>query len=155
MSKSKKNKYFRYALLFLCTCLTTSCMLVDLSAPPYLIISIVPVITSDEESDNYTNITFNIANTSEKTITSFLTSCFLYDGKTRKPLMHNNRIRSTFSGIIAPKENRIFLINLDTHISEIPDSPFIIDFFTILQIEYSDGSVWTDPYCMWYTGYGV
>jgi hypothetical protein len=128
-------------------------MLTGENAPPYLTVNLEPVLEADGGNINYAGIRFNIANTSQKTISSFVTSCFLYDGNTRKPLMQNNRVRSGFTGAIIPKDERVFTISLDDRIGAVPDSPFIIDFFTLTRVDYSDGSSWTDPYCIWYTRY--
>jgi hypothetical protein len=79
----------------------------------------------------------------------------VYDAETkRSPFIGSNTIKVTHNGTVAPGEKILFITSLDPYTHIAPSKPYIIDFFYISRIEYSDGSAWEDKYGVYHTGSG-
>lgn len=98
-------------------------------------------------SPHYTacGVHFSVTNKTRKTMKKLSISCMVYsDMNGSNPFMGNNNIHADFTENIAPGETKILILNLDPYLSVVPSEPFIIDFFFIKRIEFTDGSVYTD-----------
>jgi len=146
---SGKNKIFAIlAAVFL----AASCGIIPGEPPPYIITKPAFEITERPYNFNYAGITFKFLNTSEKTVNSVTVSFMLFDAKTQgNPFYGSNIFEITKSDLIQPKENREVIISLDPYIYIAPSEPYLIDYFYISEIRYSDGSAWQDK-CGLYHG---
>ena len=122
----------------------------------------IPVVTGNAETPfiiskpqcnlgnlppHYTHcgVHFTITNKSQKTMNSLSVSCMVYaDMDGNNPFIGNNNVHADFPESIAPGQTKTLILNLDPYITVIPTEPFIIDFFFVKTINFSDGSVYTD-----------
>ena len=71
----------------------------------------------------------------------------LFDAKTHgSPFIGSNIFAITKLDVVLPNQNREIIISLDQYIYVAPADPFLIDFFYISEIVYTDGSTWQDKY---------
>ncbi len=93
---------------------------------------------------------FSYTNTSSKTVSRIKISCMVYaDEQGTNPFMGTNHILADFpeSGVtddIASGDSRNFILNLDPYIYCAPSSPYLIDYFFVKKITFTDGSTWED-----------
>lgn len=121
--------------------------------PPYLISNPEVKIVPNPGVYTFCGIEFVFYNTSKKEISRIDVSCYAYSATDKKNVLSgSNKIEASFSDTIPAQGSKRFAISLDSRLYCIPEEPFIIDFFTIPTIHFSDGSVWTDPICQFYTG---
>ncbi|MFI3258223.1 MAG: hypothetical protein R3Y36_08005 [Spirochaetales bacterium] len=100
-----------------------------------------------EGQREFADIYFTFYNNSEKAITSILFNCLIFDSEDdSNPFVGNNAVEAHCSQYIPAFSSQEIVYNLDSYINEMPESPYVIDFFYIQRIEYDDGSVWEDPY---------
>ncbi len=134
--------FFVLVVLLLCACE----VFMAPPAPPFVITKPVCVIGASEPNYQCGGIEFTLYNTSNKTISGIAMSCMVYDAETEKsPFIGSNIIKATFSGLILPDESRRLILSLDDHMHTIPEDPYLLDFFYISKVMYTDGSVWEDP----------
>ena len=116
-------------------------------APPFVITK--PVCETQERHGyyNYAGIVFKFMNTSNKIIDEITVSFMLYDSITREsPFIGSNKFTITKLDLLLPNDNKEIFISLDQYIYVAPQSPYLIDFFYISKIHFSDDSVWEDKY---------
>jgi hypothetical protein len=71
----------------------------------------------------------------------------LFDPITKKPLsMSGPHFSVVCRETIDPGEEIDLRISLDFFIHYIPDSPFLIDNFSVRRIYYTDKTTWEDPF---------
>ena len=124
----------------------------EINTPPYIISVPVSKNTSNPPYYNHGGLEFSLSNKTTKPITKIDISCFVYsssDGK--NPFSGSNRIRASFGETIDSGETKKFAVSLDSRLCGIPPEPFIIDFLTVPKIVFSDGTIWTDPVCQFFT----
>ncbi len=122
------------------------------NAPPYLVGGPVACCTEKPGAYRFAGIEFDFYNKSAVPVESFSVSCRVYrteDGK--NPLVISNTVTARFNAPVQPGEQKHLCISLDSRIIAIPQSSFLVDFFTVPEIVYSDGSIWTDSLCCFYT----
>ncbi len=137
--------------LFLLLCavvLWNSCVQSVYSAP-YVISSPECVIGKTDSFFSYAGVIASFINTAESDIASLYISFNVYDASTKKnPFFGSNTIQTVYEDIIYPDEETELCISLDEYVHSIPLEPFLIQNFCISKIVYSDGSVWTDYFCV-------
>ena len=132
------------SLLFI---LQTACSNIYTQTPPYTITTPKCELGGISFEFFYAGISFSFLNKSEKSISSITASFMLFDGKTQtSPFIGSNKFEIKKLTLISPGENRDVLISLDNFIFIAPIEPYLIDFFYISKIEYTDGSIWEDKY---------
>ncbi len=140
-------------LLSLAVGLLASCDLQPDSFPPFVLGK--PECVIGERPGYYlvAGIEFEFANTSGKSIRSLSVSAMVYDRETESnPFVGSNRIEGLFAGDIPGKSKIDAAIPLDSYIYVAPSEPYIVDFFYVSAIEYSDGTSWADPNGAYCTG---
>ena len=119
----------------------------QVEAPPFVITK--PVCETRERSGyfRYAGIVFNFMNTENKVIDEVTVSFSLYDSATNEnPFIGSNRFEITKMNLLLPNENKEVIISLDQYIYYAPLTPYLIDFFYISRIHFTDGSIWEDIY---------
>ena len=130
-----------------------NCSMIAEGPPPYTITK--PVFETSQRSYvfTYAGLSFYLMNNTQKTINSIKVSFMLFDSKTKSsPFIGSNIFEITVNDTIHPDENREILISLDKYVHTAPAEPYLIDYFHISQINYSDGSIWRDKYGTYNTG---
>ena len=113
--------------------------------PPFVITR--PVMEINERSNHYTyaGIAFRFLNNSGEHIERLTVSFMLFDAKTMgSPFIGNNRFEIIKWEMIFPGENREVFISLDPFIYTAPTEPYLIDFFYVSEIHYTNGDNWED-----------
>ena len=113
--------------------------------PPFVIT--IPVMEISERPYQYTyaGLAFKLLNNSGEHIDRIIVSFMLFDTKTQgSPFIGNNRFEITKWDMIYPGENREIFISLDQYIYTAPTEPYLIDFFYISEIHYTNGESWED-----------
>jgi hypothetical protein len=126
--------------------LLPSCEGIIPDTPPYIITTPVCRLSYGSSYDfTYAGISFSFMNKSEKTVDS-VTACFtLFDSKTQSnPFTGGNVFEITKLVIVPPGENSEIVLSLDSFIHIAPSEPYLIDFFYISEIHYTDDSTWKD-----------
>lgn len=129
-----------------------SCESEKTSSPPYVI---GPLHCSLGERKSYylvAGLEFDFWNISQKDIVEIETSGVVFDRDTEaNPFVGTNVISSVFSGRIPANTKHTLILPLDQYIYHVPVKPYIIDYFYIKKILYSDGSIWVDCSGAYYT----
>jgi hypothetical protein len=115
--------------------------------PPYIIS--VPECILGEKPGYYmvSGIEFTFYNASVKSVSDITVSFTVYDAETLdNPFIGTNNITTSFNGTIDPQKNETLIIPLDTYIYVTPEHPYLIDFFYIKEIKFTDGSSWQDQW---------
>jgi len=139
------------AAVFLMACDGLGMVIMDLppatpmEVPPFVITKPVMEISEREYQYNYAGIAFKFMNSSVKHIDSITVSFMLFDVKTQgSAFIGSNRFEITKFDMIFPGENREVFISLDRYIYTAPTEPYLIDFFYVSQIHYTNGGIWED-----------
>ena len=128
------------------------CKALDPDDPPYVISKPVSVAGSHAGFYNFAGVELTFYNKSDKTIQNITTQCIVYDADTKlNPCIGSNILKLKYSGAINPNESVPMIISLDKYLYVAPTKAFLIDFFFIASIEYSDGSFWEDENGAYYT----
>jgi hypothetical protein len=113
--------------------------------PPFVITK--PVIEIIERTNyfRYAGIVFKFLNNSNDYVDRITITFMLFDTKTRdSPFIGSNKFEISKWDLVAPDENKEVLISLDKFIYTAPVEPYLIDFFYISEIHYTDENVWRD-----------
>ncbi len=146
----KKNKVTVIFLLLLVASVS-SC--VNTKTIPYVITEPECIIGKEDGVHDFAGIHFTFYNNSEKIIQSFKFRCLVFDSEGElNPLVGTNTIIARYEQNILSKDEHDVVFSLDSYILEVPSEPYIIDFFYVTTIEFSDGSTWKDPYGSWIQG---
>ena len=125
----------------------SSCGGILANNPPYTITTPVCSFANNVYDFTFAGIVFNFLNKSTKPISSLTGSFRLYDGKTEaNPFHGSNAFEITRIININVDENRVIVLSLDPFIHVVPEVPYIVDFFYISKIKYTDGTVWEDKF---------
>lgn len=114
----------------------------------------VPEMKIEEKAGYYrlAGIEFDIYNMSGKEIKSVEISCFVYSAAENKNVLTgSNKIESKFIELIPSNTSKRLAISLDSRLYKIPNENYLIDFLTVPEIRFTDGSVWKDSICQFYT----
>jgi len=139
------------AALFLIACDAITRVVADLppvnpsEAPPFVITRPVMEISERTNYYAYAGIAFKFLNNSDSHIDRITVSFMLFDAKTQgSPFIGNNRFEISKWDLIFPGENKEMFISLDRYIYNAPTEPYLIDFFYVSEIHYTDDSIWED-----------
>ena len=146
----QNNKLVIAALMVL---LFSSCNILLRKLPPYIITKPFCEISGNSSNYSYAGIKFNFHNKGEKTISRITVSFALFDAKTKNnPFTGSNVFEITKSELIMPDAHTSVVLTLDPYIYAAPAEPYLIDYFYISEIRYTDGSVWNDKYGIYNQG---
>ena len=124
-----------------------SCGYTATEPPPYIISAPYTDITGNLYNYNYAGIRFDFFNRSGKTVRQITASFMLFDSKTgTNPFYGSNVFEIAWSEKIMQSEKREVILSLDMYLHAVPAEPYLIDFFYISEIQYTDGSTWKDKY---------
>lgn len=138
------------AILF-ASALLGSCSLFGNGSPPYVISAPASVAGPCEGYYRYAGVDFDFCNTGDKAVAELSVSFLVYDAKTKmNPFAGSNLVKYEYSGAIAPGETASLKVSLDGRAHVAPKEPYLVDFFTVPRIVYSDGTSWEDPSCAYY-----
>lgn len=130
-----------FALSFL------SCDSMIPETPPFIITRPVFELAGSSYDFTYAGISFNFLNKAAKTINSVTASFMLFDERMQSsPFIGSNLFEIKKLISISPGENTEIVLSLDKFIYIAPTEPYLIDFFYICEITYSDGGKWEDKY---------
>jgi len=116
-------------------------------APPFVITRPVFEINSRLNYFNYAGLVFYFLNSSQENVDGITLSFMLFDAETQaSPFFGSNKFEITKYVLVLPNENKEVIISLDSIIYIAPEKPYLIDFFYISEIHYTDGGVWQDKY---------
>jgi hypothetical protein len=133
--------------------LLAACSLSQPGSPPYVVTKPVCAIGERTGYYHYAGVEFEFLNTSGKTVSRITVSFMLFDAETEKnPLVGSNLFKLDLLGTVYANEKKEMIIPLDPYIYVAPADPYIIDFFYIKEIRYTDGSSWEDEYGTYHTG---
>jgi hypothetical protein len=135
----------KFLFLFI-TIILISCNTIIPSNPPYVITRPSCETTERPGFFTYAGLTFKFLNTSGKSIDNITVSFMLFDADTKEnPFIGSNIFKIKTISSIQVNENKDIIISLDKYIYIAPSDPYIVDFFYIAEIQYTDGSTWQDP----------
>jgi len=116
-------------------------------SPPYIITTPVCELSGNSYDFTYAGISFSFMNKSRKTVDSVTAYFMLFDSRTQSnPFFGSNIFEITKLVLISPEENKRIVLSIDNFIHIAPTEPYLIDFFYISKIHYTDGSIWEDQY---------
>ena len=115
--------------------------------PPFVITRPVCETRERQPYFNYAGIVFKFMNTGNKIIDEITVSFMLYDSITKEnPFVGSNKFSIKKLDLIPPDDNKEVIISLDHYIYFAPQTPYLIDFFYISEIHFTDDSIWEDKY---------
>jgi hypothetical protein len=133
--------------IFIIAFLLPSCTAIIPGSPPFVITAPVCELADNSYEFTHAGILFNFENKSNKDIDSITASFMLFDARTQaNPFMWSNLFEIKKLIFIPSGENTRVILSLDKFIYITPTEPYLIDFFYISKIEYTDGSIWEDKY---------
>jgi hypothetical protein len=99
------------------------------------------IIGAREGLWNSAGIDFDFANTSGKTVDSVSLFFAVFPVNGQNPFMRDSGIlKAVVTARILPGEKKTLSIPLDERLSSIPEGTFIVDFFSVTKLVWSDGS---------------
>lgn len=123
-----------------------SCAVNPVEAPPFVVSKPQCVIGDGGNRYRICGIEFEYFNTGDLPVESLEISCMVYDRETgENPFIGSNLVGAAFSETISPRSGVSLAVPLDPYLYVVPSAPFVIDFFHVVKIVYSDGSTWEDP----------
>ena len=115
--------------------------------PPFVITRPVFEISERVNYFTFAGLVFSFLNTTQKNVESITVSFMLFDNDTRaSPFFGSNKFEITKIDLVLPNENKEIILSLDRFIYVAPEEPYIVDFFYISEIQYTDGNAWQDKY---------
>lgn len=112
---------------------------------PFVITTPVCSLSPRAGAYDYCGVTFSFKNTSNKTVSHLKISCMVYkDLNGTNPFMGTNHILADYPETVQPGETKDFILNLDPYLYTIPTEVYLIDYFFVKDLTYSDGSSWHD-----------
>lgn len=152
--KMKRNlAVFLFTVICLTACDSPTWIIADAppatpsEVPPFVISRPVVEITERINYFKCAGIVFKFLNTAQKDADRLTVSFMIYDTKTQaSPFIGSNNFKITKLDYISAGENKEICISLDQFIYVSPTEPYLIDFFYISEIHYTDGSIWQDIY---------
>jgi len=150
--KSKKA-IILVAAIFLSACDSPSWIIADAppatpsEIPPFVITKPVVEITERINYFKCAGIVFKFLNNAEEPVDKITVSFVLFDTKTQSsPFIGSNVFEIAKLDFVSPGENKEICISLDQFIYIAPTEPYLIDFFYVAEIHYTNGSAWQDKF---------
>jgi hypothetical protein len=136
---------------FAAVLLAASCTLSQ-TALPCVISPPRACIGAKENRFSAAGIEFDFTNTSEKTACRVEISCYLYPAEnTPEFAKGSNHVTATIDCLIPPGMTETLDVSLDTAIASVPTQTFLIDFFTVTEMGFTDGSSLEDRSSKYFT----
>jgi hypothetical protein len=124
-----------------------SCDILIKGSPPFVITTPVCELADNSSEFTHAGLLFHFKNKSNKDISSITVSFMLFDFKIQtSPFIGSNLFEIKKVTFISSGENTRISLSLDRFIYITPTEPYLIDFFYISRIEYTNGSIWEDKY---------
>lgn len=143
----KLKRFFIF--LILSVFLVTACSADSSEIVPY---AIEGEIEMDESSELYDfaglNMTFY--NRSEKTVEEMTIVFYMFDSNGEPISIGKGNITLHVKATVESKEFENMRVSLDPFFYVIPDDVYTIDYLYVSKINYTDGSVWSDPFGILY-----
>jgi len=115
--------------------------------PPFVITRPVIEITERQNYFTYAGLVFNFLNTAEENVDRITVSFMLFDAKSQaSPFVGSNKFEITKFDIVVPNENKEIIFSLDRFVYIAPTEPYLVDFFYISEVHYTNGLAWQDKY---------
>lgn len=131
-------------LLFICLFICVSDFFYGKEKVPYKIYGEIKNSIETENEKIVLEIYFE--NRSEKTISKFSLVTFIYDQEGNSPIKKNNNIVIEETVELNSKDIFTDIIDLESYIDKNDDDSYTLEFLYVSIIEYSDGSIWLDPF---------
>ena len=151
--KNKKNHKSLETLLLavlililssVCACLFFSCGGL-FQSPPFILSAPECVLTSETGNFRFAGVKFSVWNARQAEIKGITAVYSVYkDAQGGNPLCGKNIVTTDFDCTIAAGGCMQFESALDAYISEIPETPYYIDFLYLKEVVYADGQKWSD-----------
>jgi len=134
-----------------CILIASSCAF-EQPALPCVISAPRACIGAKENRFSAAGIEFDFTNTSGKTASAVEISCYLYPAKgglefTKGP----NRVTSTIECLLPQGATQTLAVSLDSVIACVPAQTFLIDFVTVTEMRFTDGSTLEDHSSRYFT----
>jgi len=127
--------------------LSAGCAMMPQDPPPFVVTKPICRINEQSYEFTYAALSFGILNNGQEAIKQITVSFSLFDSKTQdNPFIGSNVFEIVKQETVQPGENKEILISLDKYIYTAPAEPYLIDFFYISKITYTNGSVSQDKY---------
>lgn len=138
---------------FICLSLLmfASCITDGGSAKPYYISSVEVTTGPVDDICNFACGSFDFFNNSGKEIECVKFSARVYDSEGEGVGLGSNGIKFSYSEHVSPYEKVLITFSLDKIIGPEVDDSYSLDFIFASEIQYADGTVWSDPlglFCM-------
>lgn len=131
--------------------LAASCSLSQ-AALPCVISAPRACIGAKENRFGAAGIEFDFTNTSGKTACTVEISCYLYPAKDEPEFTKgSNHVMATIECLIPPGGTETLDVSLDKAIASVPARSFLIDFFTVTEMCFTDGSSLEDHSSKYFT----
>lgn len=137
--KNKQSIFLITISLLFC-----SCTLYGNNKVPYLLEGEITI----EESSNYEYAGLNLSlyNKSELDIKGVTVVFYLFDQDGNVPSIGRNNIVLNMELEVAAGKKLDCCIPMDNYLYEIPEYPYQVDYLYLSKIQYTDGSIWVDPF---------
>jgi len=130
-----------------------SCAVYREESPPFVLGKPRCAIGGDQGPFLLAGIEFDFYNLDDREVSGMEVSAMVYERETSEnPFIGSNKIRASLEGSVPARAKARLAIPLDEYICAIPGEPYIIDFFYVSRVAYSDGTSWSDPLGTYYTG---
>ncbi|MCR5318762.1 MAG: hypothetical protein K6E22_11100 [Treponema sp.] len=113
---------------------------------PYYISNTHVSIGENSEICKFACVSFNFYNNSEQKIKNIKFSARVYDSEGESAGLISNGIKCNIACPIGPGEDTSITISLDDIIGPEVDENYTVDFLYATEIEYEDGTSWSDPF---------
>lgn len=134
------------AVITLVITVICSCASITGSNCPYVIDNPRIELGKRKNVCNFAGAYFTFCNTSEKTVKDFSVSFLVFDEDGESPLVGSNRIESEHTIRVDSNQCVEISVGLDKYFQTISESNYIIDYFYVKKINYTDGSFWSDMF---------
>ena len=135
------------ALVIFAFFMITGCSCFAENNIPYIVDATVEMKESSPEYE-ICGLDLYFLNKSESDVESFTISFFLFDKDGNPISTGKSNIVLTIEKQIEKEKPFTTCISLDKYFNVVPDEIYGIDYLYVSRIEYSDGSVWSDPFGM-------
>lgn len=135
------------ALVILAFFMMTGCSCFAESSIPYIVDATVEMKESSSEYE-ICGLNLYFYNKSESDVETFTVSFFLFDKDGNPVSTGKSNIVLTIEKLIEKGKPFTACISLDKYFNAVPDELYGVDYLYVSRIEYSDGSVWSNPFGM-------
>jgi len=138
----KKNIFF----CLLISIIFIGCATEASFSKPYYISNSKVTIGENPGICKFACVSFNFYNNSESIVKNIKFSARIYDAEGESAGLISNGIKCNIESKIEPKEDIPITLSLDEIIGPEIDENYSVDFLYATEIEYEDGTSWSDPF---------